>query len=229
MNNVISITLPGEPVSKMRPRICKNFSYDPQVKLKKAAKFQILDQVKQLDHLNQTFPIPDCQAVSVSLIFYTSPLKFENNLIDWGITENIFKKDVDNFCKFYLDVMNGIVYADDRQVNELYCRKECSNNPRTEIKIMTQKKTISDQTREILSYIPKEYFCKFAEDIESISTNLLFVESNTGRQKEVDYLEAAYLICEFADKNAETLTKIKKKFPGFAKLLKEAKEKLESK
>jgi len=224
MNDPISITLLGEPVAKMRPRICKKFSYDPQVKLKNAAKFQVLDELNQL---KQTFPIPFDQPVAIFLHFYTSPRAGEESLVDWGITENVFKKDVDNFCKFYLDVMNGIVYEDDRQVNELYCRKECSNNPRIEIKIMAQKKTISDKTKEVLSYIPKEYFCKFAEEIEAVSTNLLFVDSNVGRQKEIDYLEAAYLFCEFSEKFAPILTKVNKKFAGFAKLLKEEKNKLE--
>lgn len=224
MNKPISITLLGEPVAKIRPRICGKVSYDPQVKLKTAAKFQVLDEINQL---KASFPIPKDQPVSIVLNFYTSPRSGEERLINWGVTENTFKKDLDNFCKFYLDVMNGIVYEDDRQVNELIAHKECSNNPRIEIKIMAQKKTISDMTREVLSYIPKEYFCKFAEDIEAVSTNLLFVDSNVGRQKEVDYLEAAYLLCEFAEKNAETLTKIKKKFPGFATLLKEEKNKLE--
>jgi Holliday junction resolvase RusA-like endonuclease len=49
----------------------------------------------------------------------------------------ITKPDCDNIAKFYLDVLNGIAYDDDRQVSCLWCRKIYSDNPRVEIQILS--------------------------------------------------------------------------------------------
>ncbi len=45
------------------------------------------------------------------------------------------KPDLDNYVKFILDIMNRIVYEDDRQVFRLNCQKIWSTNPRIEIEI----------------------------------------------------------------------------------------------
>jgi Holliday junction resolvase RusA-like endonuclease len=45
------------------------------------------------------------------------------------------RPDLDNYIKLYLDVMNDLVYEDDKQVTEIYCKKVYSNKPRVEIKL----------------------------------------------------------------------------------------------
>lgn len=47
----------------------------------------------------------------------------------------IHRPDIDNMVKFYLDCMNELVYADDRQVVELSARKVYSFKKFTVIKI----------------------------------------------------------------------------------------------
>lgn len=219
----MKIILPGEPVAKIRPRICKNFSYDPQEKLKNAAKFQVLDAIQ---NAQDKFPIPNDYAIRVGLHFFTSPRSHEENLCEWGITENIFKKDIDNLCKFYLDVMNKIVYEDDRQVNKLTCTKQCSMNPRTEIIIMKEKQTISDKTKKVLCAFSPKLFLKMAHDMGKLADQMLSNTECTFTDR--DFLDTAMMICEFSENYASELTKVNKKFPGFAKLLREEKNKLES-
>jgi len=45
------------------------------------------------------------------------------------------KPDIDNMAKYYLDVMNDLVYDDDRFVTELWCEKLYSVKPKVEIYI----------------------------------------------------------------------------------------------
>lgn len=222
--NMIKISLPGEPVAKIRPRICKNFSYDPQDKLKIACRFQILEM---LQHENVHTPYGPSMRIHLDMNFYMTPKKGEEKLPGWGITENTSKKDCDNLCKFYLDAMNGIVYADDKQVEKITAQKYYHNEPRTEITIMAKRQSISDKTKEVLSYMSVEDFISIAEDLEEVAGHIMFVNQNEGKQQEIDHLSAAQIICEIAEKYAETLTKIKKKFPGYAKILSEELKKYE--
>ncbi len=217
----MKIILPGEPIAKIRPRICRNYSYDPQEKVKNAAKWQILDQMKSL---GINFPIPKDFCVSVDINFYTNPPSGEENLLAWGFKDNTFKKDIDNLCKFYLDVMNKIVYEDDRQIGSLQATKSYTNDPRTEINIM-KKQTISDKTKQVLCNVTPAYFLSLAKDMQILSEKM--IDNTECVFEEKDFLESAYLLCKFAEDHAETLTKIKKKFPGFAKVLNEEKNKLE--
>lgn len=48
---------------------------------------------------------------------------------------NMKRPDIDNFLKFALDTLNGLIYLDDAQVVELTCQKIYSKLPRTEIQI----------------------------------------------------------------------------------------------
>ncbi len=217
---MIKITLPGEPIAKIRPRICHNRSYDPQNTLKHAARFQILEMLKDFKLKRPySYNIP----VELHFEFYMTPKFGETKLPEWGIHENVSKKDTDNLIKFYCDVMNGIVYEDDTQVDKIRASKYYDNNPRTEIRIMARRPAIGEKTKEVLCYIPKQYFLDFGEKVHEICNNLKYIDET----EQEDSLEAARLLCEFAEQHAEMLNKIKKKFPGFAKLLKEEKDKLE--
>lgn len=208
---MIRIVLPGEPVAKMRPRICKNYSFDPQEKVKNANKYQILDYLQRINFFN---PYPANIPIEIEFIFHMTPKKGEELLPEWGVRENVSKKDVDNLVKFYLDVMNKIVYEDDRQIDCLISNKYYDPEPQTIILIMPRKPKVSDKVKEVISMISPDEFNAFANDIHRFSG--LYDEFDNP-----DPSKAALLICEFAEKHAETLTKIKKKFPGFAKVLKD--------
>jgi Holliday junction resolvase RusA-like endonuclease len=47
------------------------------------------------------------------------------------------KPDLSNLIKFVEDVMNGLVYDDDRQIVEIIATKSWSYDPRTFIKLVT--------------------------------------------------------------------------------------------
>ncbi len=212
---MIKIILPGEPIAKIRPRVCRKFTYDPQDKLKTAAKFQILHFLK--DQRNE-HPFPAEMSIEIEINFYMTPRRGEENLPGWGIHENTSKKDIDNLAKFYLDTMNEIVYVDDKQVDSIIAKKFYDTQPRTEIYIIAKKPVIPEKVKEVLCYLSCEEFNSFAIDAQRFST----AYEMDGK---IDPAYSAYMICEFAERHAGFLNKIKKKFPGFANILEEEIEK----
>lgn len=207
------IILPGEPVAKIRARITKNGGYDPQSKLKLAARFQILDQINRS---GEEFPIGVDYSVQLGLHFYSSYKSGEENLSLWGIHDNLQKKDLDNFCKFYLDVMNGLVYQDDSQVDFISASKKCDSEPRIEI-MLTKTRSLSDKAKEVFCHITPKDFISLSDDFLALCRILEHSEKIMLTERE--FLRVAFALCRFSEDHAETLTKIKKKFPGFAKVL----------
>jgi hypothetical protein len=92
---------------------------------------------------------------------------------------------------------------------------------------MSKRPSLSEKTKEVLSYMSVEDFISIAEDLEEVAGHIMFVNQNEGKQQEIDHLSAAQIICEIAEKYAEILTKIKKKFPGYAKILNDELKKYE--
>lgn len=216
---MIKITLPGEPISKDRPRFSKYGTYDPQKPQKHAAKFQVLDQIRNYKNLPFSEDVP----LEIEMTFYFSIPKGQENLFHWGLLDHTKKPDIDNCEKWTLDILSKIVYPDDRQVSLLHSGKEFSENPRTEILIMPKKPEVDDKVKEVLSIISPSYLVEVTQDLLHISDwcdkneNLYIADSP-------NYDEVAYLILDFAEKHADILKKINKKFPGLAKVLKDKME-----
>jgi Holliday junction resolvase RusA-like endonuclease len=96
---VIELTIQGEPIAMMRPRLGREHTYNPQKKLKERVRWE----------LRTLWPSPPIKGnVGINLIFQVSKRN----------------KDLDNMVKFMLDAMEGIVFKNDRQVSEIYARKE---------------------------------------------------------------------------------------------------------
>lgn len=77
----------------------------------------------------------------------------------------ITKPDIDNYCKFVMDAMNGVVYEDDSCVTSLWSEKIYSANPRVELilkpygVIMINEHAITvkgEVTLEELNYLVKK-------------------------------------------------------------------------
>jgi Holliday junction resolvase RusA-like endonuclease len=212
---MIHIILPGEPIRRISPTFSKIRTYDSQKHLLHAAKFQTLDQTKRY-----AVPFVSCVPVEVELNFYFAIPKGKENLFHWNLLDMIDTPDADNLCKFYLDVLKKIVFEDDRQVFRITAKKEYDENPRTEIYIVPKKPDCDEKVKEVLSIISPDQFCELSADLSYIAD---FKKINSINFEE-DFEHIAFLICEFAEKHAENLRKINKKFPGLAKILKERME-----
>ncbi len=124
-----------KPIAKKRHRVFQRNSkvcvYDPQNSEKLDAKWQIASQMR-----NQKLSALK-GAVSLKLMSYVSiPTSFSRKKRE--SLENSYtltKPDLDNYLKFYLDVLNGIAYDDDKQVVQIFSEKRYSENPRVIIEL----------------------------------------------------------------------------------------------
>jgi Holliday junction resolvase RusA-like endonuclease len=106
---MFELTIQGEPIAMMRPRLGRGHTYNPQKKLKERVRWEI----------RTLWPAePLTGDVGINLIFQVGKKN----------------KDLDNMVKFILDAMEGIVFKNDRQVSEIYARKE-SGDPCTLIEV----------------------------------------------------------------------------------------------
>lgn len=124
--------LPNEPISQQRPRLSKWGVYNPQAKQKQAAKWRIAEQMVAGGHIKA----PE-GPIEVNLRFHMPvPRSLRSEAANALEGQWCFKgKDVDNLAKFALDVLNKIVYEDDRLVSKLTCEKIYSQEPRVEIEV----------------------------------------------------------------------------------------------
>ena len=113
----ISFTIPGQPVSKSRPRISPNGGmYNPT-------------ETKDAEELIQAYyrqAAPGAQVDEhgywrVDCVFHTA---------------NKAKRDLDNLAKLVLDALSGLVWQDDCRVWTLNLSRDIDrDNPRTEVTI----------------------------------------------------------------------------------------------
>ena len=112
-------------IAQKRHRFARGFVYDPSSKDKKIA----IQQIKE-----QFTGEPYTDGLKIQFVFH---IKRPKNHFRTGKYSNELKKtapvypigrigDIDNFIKFYLDVMqiDKTVYLDDSQVIEIYAKKE---------------------------------------------------------------------------------------------------------
>ncbi len=126
---MITIQLEGIPQAWSAPKVTRNgHTFSP--------KYQ-----QKLDHQclvrKQYTSDPVRWAVCVEIYFYMpipkSASKKTKEFIAAGIEHHTKKPDIDNLCKYAIDVIKEIVLLDDNQVCELRARKIYSDEPRTMI------------------------------------------------------------------------------------------------
>lgn len=112
---VIYFTVPGEPLSKERPRWGARHTYTP--KRTAAAEVRVVDAFEFAYPLGE----PLSGELRVRLDFYKG---------------NRRRTDIDNLQKLVLDALNGVAYVDDWQVAELTSTRAYDKaHPRTEVTI----------------------------------------------------------------------------------------------
>lgn len=129
----MTLSFPGNPIPQARPRFDKRGRvYDSQKKEKNFVRILIKKQMADKRILK-----PHEQKIFVYSTFYCPVPN------SWAEKrrESVYGKykttrpDLDNYQKFYMDCMNGLVYKDDAQVVQMFSKKIYSDKPRVEIKI----------------------------------------------------------------------------------------------
>jgi Holliday junction resolvase RusA-like endonuclease len=133
----ITITVPGEPVGKGRPRMTRTgHAYTPA---KTRAYERQVKQCFQEQIISKTSDFhPTQKQLCVTLLaFFTIPKskpKATRRKMATGETRPTKKPDLDNVVKM-LDALNGLAFYDDAQIVTIKAEKFYSTEPRLEITI----------------------------------------------------------------------------------------------
>jgi len=131
----MKITIPGKPIAKARPRFARRGKSVTTYKTQQTEEGRFLWHVYQ--QMGNQKPISG--PISISLWFYMpipkSTSKKQAGLMQDGKIHHTKKPDASNMIKFAEDVLNGIVFEDDRQIVDVMAWKRYSDKPRTEIVI----------------------------------------------------------------------------------------------
>ena len=133
----ISITIPGKPIGKARPRFFKRGNFVGTYSAQKTEEGQCMLEI--------------CKALGENFKPLTGPLKLEIDFFmprpksHFGTGRNVdklkesaptyptTKPDISNCIKFYEDCLNGLAWVDDKQICEIHARRIYSAVPETDI------------------------------------------------------------------------------------------------
>jgi Holliday junction resolvase RusA-like endonuclease len=151
---MITLTIPGEPVAKGRPRMMKSgIAFTPT----KTRNYETL--VKELYIIeNRDKPMLEEELFVLIKAYFTIPKswsKVKRNMAINGLILPTNKRDCDNIAKSVLDALNCLAYKDDGQVTTLLVMKRYSEKPRVELVIHPWK-----EKENIHQSILSQLFCE---------------------------------------------------------------------
>ena len=121
--------IPGNPIPLARPRFAHKHVFDSQHMEKLKAGLIVRNQMKNVTPY-ESVPL----SIEVSFVM-TVPRCSEKRHAIYLDSYHIYKPDIDNLCKFVLDICNNVVYKDDCIVAKLSAQKLYGDDPRTEFTI----------------------------------------------------------------------------------------------
>ncbi len=130
-----SLTIPGKPLGKQRPRVLKSgITYTP----KKTVNYETLVRMLYIEKYTCAKPFtgPVCMLIRA---YYQIPKSASKKRKKAMREQNILptiRPDVDNIIKIIADALNGLAYDDDKQIVSCCFSKFYSDTPRAEVDIM---------------------------------------------------------------------------------------------
>lgn len=130
-----SLSIPGEPVAKGRPKFTTIAGHARAYTPKKTERYE--DTVKYFARREwKAEPLRDV-AITARIVAYrsipTSLSKAKRAAAIAGTLHPISRPDHDNYSKIVCDALNGIVFADDAAIVDCWTSKRYSEQPRMEI------------------------------------------------------------------------------------------------
>ena len=109
------LTIQGQPIAKKRPRFANRGKYVKVYSAQETEEGRTWLEIKsQWDREPLECPVVFTMIFTMRIPAGTS--KKLKELMECGRIKHQKKPDVDNLVKFYMDVMNGLVYQDDARV-----------------------------------------------------------------------------------------------------------------
>lgn len=136
---MISITVPGTPVAKGRPRLSTAGGFARAYTPTKTRYYEDMIRCEAVAAMGARPPLTE--AVSVIVTAYIAPPKSlskkkRQDALD-GVLKPCTRPDADNYSKAALDGCNAIIFRDDSLVTDLIVRKRYSERPRLTITVET--------------------------------------------------------------------------------------------
>ena len=132
-DNSYTVTIPGEPVSKGRPRMTKRgHTYTP----KRTVDYERM--VQTLFHSEYGSPKLEGPILLRLDLYFGIPKsrsKAARKRMQQGLERPCKRPDIDNCMKAVCDALNGIAYKDDSQIVAAVTQKFWSNEPRAVVTI----------------------------------------------------------------------------------------------
>jgi len=133
MESKISLTIPGEPKAKQRPKWFKHGTYTPE----KTVSYE--SYVKELFATKYSTFMPVGSALTLviwaGLLIPKSASKKKVGMMKLGIIKPTKRPDVDNILKTVMDALEKLAYKNDSQICHVVIDKDYSERPRLEITI----------------------------------------------------------------------------------------------
>ena len=127
MSHFLSFYAPVTPYGKGRPRFCQMRGYVATYTPERTRKFETIFSDFAHGAMRNADLMPTYDAVRVRLIaHFPVPQSYSKKKRAQCLAGEIHptaKPDIDNVLKAALDAMNGVVYADDKQVFEVIIQK----------------------------------------------------------------------------------------------------------
>lgn len=138
-DQIISITVPGIPVAKGRPKLSTRGGFARAYTPAKTRRYEDLIRCEAANAMGDRPPLTE--AVAMIVTAYVAPPKAlskkkRQDALD-GVLKPVTRPDADNYAKAALDGCNAIIFRDDSLVTDLIVRKRYSERPRLTITIET--------------------------------------------------------------------------------------------
>lgn len=137
---LLSITIPGVPVAKGRPKFTTANGFARSYTPAKTHRYEDLIRCEAFNAMGGKVPLTE--PVSMSITAYVQPPKSMSKKRRAEALEGTLKPttrpDADNYAKAALDGCNAIIFRDDSLVTDLIVRKRYSERPRLVITVETE-------------------------------------------------------------------------------------------
>lgn len=122
----VVFAVPGKPVGKDRPRATRQGNFIRMYTPEKTASYESLVKLACWEAMRGQAPLCGPLQATIKVLMVPPPswTKTKRKQALCGEVLPEVKPDLDNVIKAILDALNGVAYADDKQVARLYASKE---------------------------------------------------------------------------------------------------------
>lgn len=157
---MIEFVVPGEPVAKGRPKFTVRGGFAKVYTPAETLKAEEVIRCHAQNAMRGLGLQPTGRPLYVKIfVFKGIPESWPKRKTELALAGEILptgKPDADNYMKLALDALNGIVWLDDCQITDTYCKKRYSDTPHMKIIITElQKAAHTDPVKSIITHYGK--------------------------------------------------------------------------